>query len=170
VLRFTWSLGEEYARREGKTLEMFGLGLGAEHPTYDLFAGCLPVVRKTSAWYIRVPDLLAFLQRIRQALFERLAGSALAGYTGRLKISFYRSGIALSIKEGCLEVEAWQPTQEDWGDAAFPELTFTQLLFGYRSVEDLEYAFADCWVSERRMALVLNALFPKRPSDIWGVG
>lgn len=171
VLRFIWSVGEEYARREGKTLEMFGLGLGAEHPAYDLFPDCLPVVRKPGAWYIRVPDLPAFLRRISPALEKRLAGSSLAGYTGRLKISFYRAGIALSIADGRLErIEAWQPTQEDWGNAAFPDLTFTQLLFGYRNVEDLEYAFADCWVNDRRAALVLNALFPKRPSDIWGIG
>jgi hypothetical protein len=171
VLRCLWSVGEAYARREGKSLEMFALGLGAEHPAYDLFSDCLPVVRKPGAWYIRVADLPAFLRRIAPALEKRLACSALAGYIGRLRISFYRGGIALSLSEGRLEqVEAWLPTQEEWGDAAFPELTFYQLLFGYRSVEDLEYAFADCWVDDRRTASVLNALFPKRPSDIWGVG
>lgn len=171
VLRCVWSVGEEYARGEGKALEMFSLGLGAKHPAYDLFSDCLPVVRKPSAWYIRVPDLPAFLRRIAPALERRLACSALAGYTGRLRISFYRSGLALSLANGRLEqVEAWPPIQEEWGDAAFPELTFYQLLFGYRSVEDLEYAFADCWVNDRRLASVLNALFPKQPSDIWGVG
>ena len=171
VLRCVWSVGEGYARGEGKTLEMFGLGLGAEHPAYALFSDCLPVARKPGAWYIRVADLPAFVRRIAPALERRLTRSALAGYTGRLRISFYRSGIALSLAEGRLEqIEAWAPTQEEWGDAAFPELTFTQLLFGYRSVEDLEYAFADCWVNDRRVASVLNALFPKRPSDIWGVG
>ena len=78
---------------------MFGLGLGAEHPVYDLFSDCLPVFRKPGAWYIRVADLPAFLRRIAPALEKRLACSALAGYTGRLKISFYRSGIALSLAE-----------------------------------------------------------------------
>ncbi len=171
VLRYLWSVGEVYARREGIALERFALGLGAEHPAYDLFSDCLPVVRKTSAWYIRVADLPAFLRRIAPALEKRLACSTLAGCTGRLRISFYRSGIALSMVEGRLEqVEAWLPTQEEWGDAAFPDLTFLQLVFGYRSVEDLEYAFADCWVHDRRTASVLNVLFPKRPSDIWGVG
>jgi hypothetical protein len=171
VLRCLWSAGEETARREGKTLEMFGLGLGAAHPAYDLFPDCLPVTRKTGAWYIRVADLPAFLNQVAPALEKRLAGSALAGYTGKLRISFYRAGIALSITNGCLEqIEAWPPTQEEWGDAAFPGLTFLQLLFGFRSVEDLEYAFPDCWVNDRRMAGLLDALFPRRPSDIWGVG
>lgn len=171
VLRFIWSVGQAYAEREGKTLEMFGLGLGAAHPAYDLFVDCLPVERKTSAWYMRVPDLPAFLRRIAPALEKRLARSALAGYSGQMKLNFYRGGVALSLANGCLEqIEAWSPTQEEWGTAAFPDLTFLQLLFGYRSVEDLEYAFADCWVDDRRTAGLLNALFPKKPSDIWGVG
>jgi hypothetical protein len=171
VLRCLWTVGEEYARIEGKSLEMFGLGLGAEHPAYALFPDCLPVIRKPGAWYIRVADLPAFLSRIAPALEKRLAYSALPGYTGQLKISFYRNGIALSLVEGRLEkIEAWSPTQEEWGNAAFPDLTFLQLLFGYRSVEDLEFAFADCWVDDQRTASLLNALFPKRPSDIWGVG
>jgi hypothetical protein len=128
-------------------------------------------VRKPGAWYIRVPDLPAFLRRIAPALEKRLACSSLAGCTRRLRISFYRGGMALSLVDGRLEqIEAWSPNQEGWGDAAFPELTFLQLLFGYRSVEDLEYAFADCWVNDRRTACLLNALFPKRSSDIWGVG
>jgi hypothetical protein len=170
VMRYTWSIGEAYARREGKTMEMFALGLGAEHPAYDLFPGCLPVLRKTGAWYIRVPDLPAFLRHIRPALEKRLARSALAGFTGRLRISFYRTGIELSFTAGHLEIQPWQPTQEEWGDAAFPDLTFTQLLFGFRSVEDLAYAFPDCGVNEPWMASLLNTLFPKKPSDIWGVG
>lgn len=171
VLRCLWLLGEGYARDEGKTLEMFGLGLGAAHPSYDLFPDALPVERKPGAWYIRVADLPAFMRRVAPALEKRLAGSALAGYSGQVKISFYRSGLSLCLADGRLEqIEAWSPTQEEWGSAAFPYLTFTQLLFGFRSVEDLEYAFPDCWVDERRTASLLNALFPKRPSDIWGVG
>lgn len=171
VLRYIWLAGEEYARREGKSLERFAFGLGAEHPVYDLFADCLPVLRKPGAWYLRVPDLPGFLNHIAPALQKRLASSTLAGYTGKLRISFYRDGLILSVTKGCLEqVEAWMPSQDEWGDAAFPGLTFLQLLFGFRSVEDLEYAFPDCWVHDRRTANVLNALFPKRPSDIWGVG
>jgi hypothetical protein len=44
-----------------------------------------------------------------------------------------------------------------------------QLLFGRRSVEDLEYAFPDCWAGDRQCAALLNVLFPKRPSHVWGI-
>ena len=51
------------------------------------------------------------------------------------------------------------------GAAAFPDLTFLQLLFGYRSFEELQYAFADC---DEAQAL-LTALFPKQASGVWPV-
>lgn len=61
-----------------------------------------------------------------------------------------------------------------WGrpedaDALFPELTFLQLLFGYRSYEELDAAFADCYAEKAEAAVLLNALFPKRPSFVRGL-
>ncbi|MBM3934826.1 MAG: hypothetical protein FJ319_11100 [SAR202 cluster bacterium] len=54
-------------------------------------------------------------------------------------------------------------------DALFPEHTFVQVLFGFRSVEDLEYAFPDCIMSSDESRLLLNILFPKRASKVWGI-
>jgi hypothetical protein len=53
--------------------------------------------------------------------------------------------------------------------AAFPDLTFLKLLFGYRSLDEIQYAFPDCWVSETTARPLLEALFPRRPSDLWPV-
>ena len=50
-----------------------------------------------------------------------------------------------------------------------PGLTFLQLLFGFRSVEDLEYAFPDCIMSSQEARDLLNILFPKRASWVWGI-
>jgi hypothetical protein len=61
---------------------MFAMGLGAEHPVYDFFPECWPVVRKPGAWYLRVADLPAFVRLIGPALEKRLACSTMAGYTG----------------------------------------------------------------------------------------
>ena len=55
------------------------------------------------------------------------------------------------------------------GDAGFPNLTFLQLLFGYRSLDELKYAFADCWTDGPNVQVLLDSLFPKMPSDIWPV-
>jgi hypothetical protein len=93
-----------------------------------------------------------------------------AGYTGEVKLSFYRSGLRLAFHHGSLQaVEAWTPTPDERGSAAFPGLTFLQLVFGYRTLEDLRYAFADCWVEHDATHTVLEALFPRQDSDVWPI-
>ena len=52
--------------------------------------------------------------------------------------------------------------------ACFPDLAFLQLLFGYRSFDELDYAFADCFTDEEMPPLV-RALFPKQALDVWSV-
>ena len=89
---------------------------------------------------------------------------------GELTISFYRSGLRLSLEGGQLaRVEPWQPTPELRGSARFPDLTFLQLLLGYRSLEELKHAFADCATANDEARALLEILFPKRSSDVWPV-
>jgi hypothetical protein len=84
-----------------------------------------------------------------------------------LKLTFYRTGVRLSIKDGLLSVEPWKPDPFGHsGDAGFPGLTFLQLLFGYRSLDELTHAFADCWWERDETFGLLSALFPKQHSDI----
>src|SRR5207247_56220 len=42
----------------------FTFELGTGHPIYSLFSHCLPLGRRAGAWYVRVADLLDFLQHI----------------------------------------------------------------------------------------------------------
>jgi hypothetical protein len=174
VVRYVWALGEEWAAQDPKReMESFAFWLGAEHPVYQVFDSRLPHTIGPYAWFVRVPDLPGFLRHVAPALEQRLENSPMVGYTGELKISFYRSGLCLVFKDGRLvEVEPWQPTPEgegDYGDAGFADLTFLQLLFGYRSREELDYAFADCWASRNLARPLLDALFPKCHSNIWPV-
>jgi hypothetical protein len=65
------------------------------------------------------------------------------------------------------KVEPWQPTRENGDTASFPGLTFLQLLFGYRSMEELDHAFADCFVSGNRVdEPLIKTLFPKKASHV----
>jgi hypothetical protein len=118
-------------------------------------------------WYVRVADLPGFLVHIGPELERRLAESSMNGYEGDLKISFYQGGIRLLFDHGKLTLaEHWTSPELDEGhDAAFPDRTFLQLLFGFRSLDDLQYAFPDCWTNQQGK-LLLNALFPKQPSWI----
>jgi hypothetical protein len=169
VMRYLDAMGEEYAKRDtgdGAGFEAISFNLGETHPVYDAFSERLPVVGKPYAWYIRVPDLLAFVRHIASALEKRLAGSAQAGYTGQMKVSFFRSGLIFNFQEGSISVEGWKPEHIEEGDAAFPDLTFLQLLFGYRSLEELQYAFADCSANTDEARALLPLLFPRKSSNV----
>jgi hypothetical protein len=170
VVRYLWATGLDYAAAGGEEMEAFAFFLGAEHPVYRVFQEGLPKVYRPYAWYLRLPDLAGFVWHVRSVLEARLAASWLAGHTGALHLSFYRSGLRLQFEAGNLvSVEPWTPSREQAGDAAFPDLTFLQMLFGYRSLEELRYAFADCWAAGDGPYLLLEALFPRRPSDVWPV-
>ena len=170
VIRYLWATGETYAAQTKQNYVRFFFGFGESHPAYEVCPGRLPVVAPAYAWYVRVPDLPGFLQTIAPVLEARLAKSVASGHTGELKLSFYRSGLRLELKDGKLaRVEPWQPTPEIGGEAGFPNLTFLQLLFGYRSLDELRHAYADCWTHGDTISALLNALFPKQPSHLWAL-
>jgi hypothetical protein len=141
--------------------------LGRAHPVHNV----LPkgAVRKEPpyAWYIRVPDLVAFLRHIQPALEKHLIGTVAEGYTGALKVSFYRSGIHLKFDQGSLkEIADWTPEDIEAGDAQFSELTFLQLLCGRCRTAELTSSFVDCWANDTA-AILLDCLFPEFTSEVW---
>jgi hypothetical protein len=170
VIRYLWQTGQAYAARDGKPHHAFAFaGLPPEHPVLEAMPECLPHHWTPYAWYLRVPDVTAFLGRIAPALEQRLAGSVMAGHTGELKIGWYRGGVRLGFDQGCITVNEWQPVRKvDEGQAAFPDLTFLHLLFGHRSLSELRQTYADCWAEDEARVL-LNALFPKASSAIWPI-
>jgi hypothetical protein len=170
VVRHLWNKGQEYAERDGKKCSSFGFMLGASHPVYEAFEKSLPDVRLPYAYYVRVPDLADFVNHIKPALENRIVDSIAAGTSREIKISFYRNGLRLVLENGRLAViESWQPSPDDDGAVAFPGLTFLQVLFGYRSFDELKYAFADCWCDNDDVRVLINILFPKKLSDVFPV-
>ena len=173
VIRYLRATGEAIAQAQGGSAvwDSFGFWLGSKHPVYDVLYERLPRERKPYAWYLRVADIPGFLRHIRSILERRLNESPMAGYTGEIKISFYRSGLRLVLESGCLKtIESWQPTPVGHaGDAGFPNLTFLQLLFGYHSLEELVDFLPDVYVHKAEVAPLLNSLFPKQSSDIWAI-
>jgi hypothetical protein len=95
---------------EKKPLGAFGFMLGEQHPAYQVMVNRLPHLHPPYAWYIRLPDLPGFLCHIAPVLEQRLAASPLVGYSGELKVTFYRSGLRLVFEQGRLALcKAWQP-------------------------------------------------------------
>ena len=170
VVRYLWAKGQEYARRDGCEFSSFGFVLGAAHPAYEALGNRLPTIRDPYAWYLRVPDLRGFLEHIQPVLEMRLAESIASNHSREFRISFYRTGLRLVIERGkIITIEPWKPAPKDEGEAAFPGLTFLQLLFGYRSAEELNHAFADCWWNSEEVRALLNSLFPKKLSTVYPI-
>jgi hypothetical protein len=142
-------------------------GLEGAHPVYDAL-GALASVDPPYGWYVRVPDLPRFIRQIAPALERRLAGSIAAGYTGDLRIDFYRGGLRLAFDRGRIAAaEHWNARAERWGpkaQAGFPPLVFLQLLFGRRSLAELRHAFPDAWADGDAPRALLEGMFPARPS------
>ncbi len=173
ILRYLQTVGGKYPTADGKEkdFEAFAFWLGSEHPVYKVIPDKLPRVRDPYAWYLRVPDLPKFIRHIAGELEARLETSPMAGHTGELKLTFYETGLRLVFEGGQLVVvEAWKPTpNKNSGDAGFPNLSFLQLVFGYRTLAELKHAFADCWTKSGQSAVLLDILFPKKASQVWPV-
>jgi len=170
VARYLWGTGQEFAKLESQACETFGFYLGGGHPAYDALGSNLPSVREPYAWYLRVPDLIGFLHHIQPVLEKRLAESIANGHSGEYLIGMYPKGIKFALEHGRIAgIEPWKPDHAEHGQAGFPALTFLQILFGYRSFEELKYAFPDCWWDGDGTRVIINALFPKKHSNVYGI-
>jgi hypothetical protein len=145
--------------------------LGTQHPGYNALGNQLGVQKPPYAWYVRIADLPGFLRHIGPALNKRLQGSVFEGYSGTVRLNFYHSQLTLVLKRGKLtKVGTYKPEDMEDSDAAFIDLTFLQLLLGYRSLSDLQAAFPDCIVNGERTAILLDVLFPKKSSSVAASG
>ena len=170
VARYLWAKSQEYAMRDRLECNSFGFVLGAAHPAYEAMGNRLPTIRDPYAWYLRIPDLRGFLNHIKPVLERRLASSIAAGHSCRIHLSFYRTGLEIVMEHGMITaIEPWKPSPSAEGNTGFPDLTFLQLLFGYRSFYELEYTFADCWCTSEDVRVLLNILFPKKLSNVYPI-
>lgn len=121
----------------------------------------------TYAWYLRVPDLPAFIQHIRPVLERRLAGSGANRYTGELKLEFYPlDGLTFTFENGRLtDVKGDQPESPD---ATFPYHTFYNVLFGHHTRAELFHVLKDA-TGNVKADLLLKALFPPQKSYLYAL-
>ncbi len=170
VVRFLWHRGEELAKEQKADQNQFGFFLGDTHPVYDVLASKLPREHKPYAFYVRVPDLCAFIRTIQPVLESRLEKSSFRYYSGELKLCFYRSGLKLVFKKGQLtELDVLDYVDPETADACFPPFVFYHLLFDHRTMGELDHAFTDCYPKNTERKHLLNALFPKKSSHVWSI-
>lgn len=170
ALFLTRHLQAEATRLNGdreKPITNISFAFGTVHPVYDALGRQLERQTEPYAWYMRVPDIPAFVRRITPVLEARMAAGPMAGYSGTLRINFYRDTMTLVWQAGRLtEVGTYERTRVEEGDVRFPDLTFLQMLFGHRSLEEVRYMYTDCYASNAEAAILVNTLFPKQPSLI----
>ena len=170
VVRYLWNLGKSICESEGKSRLAFTFTLSDRHPVYEILRSNLPQIREPYAWYLRVPDLPAFIWRIAPVLEQRLANSLIPGYNGALKINFYNSGLRLAFTDAKLtNIDTWKPDSKNSGDIAFPGQTFLQVLFGHRELYELKQSYADCWWEHEEARILISTLFPRKPSQFLGI-
>jgi hypothetical protein len=165
ILRALQTYGEQIPPETFNTEALSGINfyLDQNNPIYAALGKLDAKAEVAQSWYIRVADLPKFIQHIVPALERRLIGSAVASYTGELKLDFYRSGLRLVFEQGHLTiVEDWRSTVLDnSSDGGFPPLVFLKALFGYRSLAELRQIYPDVWVNN---TVLFNTLFPARAS------
>ncbi len=172
VLRQLENIGKGLAEEKSspeKPVEMkgFALNLGEDHPIYHVIPQRVPLQYDPYAFYVRVPDLPGFLILLKPVLEERLGQSYMAGYSGELKLNFFTDGILLNFEGGrLLDVQPWEKPDFESASANFPNLTFLQLVFGYRDVQQLEDSYADLYYRKEEAKILLKSLFPRKPSHV----
>ena len=162
---------DELNKNRPKPIDNISFRLGHDHPIYEALGRQLERQIPAYAWYILVADLPGFLRHIAPVLEKRLAASVMAGHSGTVRLNFYHSQLTLVFADGRLQkMGAYEPNNTYDADALFPDLTFLQLVFGYRSLAELDHARADCGAENVATAVLLNILFPKQHSCVVGLG
>jgi hypothetical protein len=127
----------------------------------------------TYGLYLRLPDPVRFLEAVRPVLEARLAASPAVGHTGELVIDVYTGQLRLRFEGGRLvSVDAAGPRPDDAprADASLSSDDLLHLLFGNRTLAQLEESVADCQLGTDAGALLLDVLFPRLPLSSWTMG
>jgi len=144
--------------------------LGREHPVYDAIGRDQMIKNPPYAWYVRVPNETTYLNMIKPQIEKQLQESVVgSGFTGELKLNFYRRGTHLKFQAGQLKIENWQPPDGSTGDAHFPVNSFWSLMFGQKTASQLADEISDCWMSRTARAL-LDCIFPPFTGQVWVLG
>ncbi|KAI1317704.1 hypothetical protein EDD11_008010 [Mortierella claussenii] len=178
------------ATKESSTIPFnFSLHLHESHPLVVLLGDKAVRGSKNNPgfrMYARIPSYPAFIKAVAPELEKRLAKSSLAGVSGRLRLDFFRhvegtsgKGLEIVLEKGKIadavdwtalsheksleERLAWkkQGKQPTIFYAAFAPLTFSPLLTGKASLEELQWSYGENSVKDDTTRLLLNTLFPK---------
>ncbi len=164
-------LAKRFKPEGAEYCETIEFGLGRNHPLYRMYESPLGAPKRNYAWYVRVPDIAKLISHLSPLFEERLSRSEMAGWTGDVRISFYRDGVQMSFDGG--KLKAVSPTgliERRDASARYPDLTFLKVLFGQISFTQLRDFYPDCGASDFAMGNLQDILFGgPLPSAVWQV-
>lgn len=147
------------------------LPLHVEPPSRDAL---LPYLERISGskfakpycWYTRIPSIKRFLETLAPALEARIANSEFCGVTDTLRLSCYREGFDIVLRDGRISEIKGVPRQELRDvHVAVPPLVVNQLLLGYRSFPELSQIYPDVLANAVKVPVV-TVLFPKLRANL----
>ena len=117
--------------------------------------------------YVRVPDAVALLDRLRPVLSARLAASRYADRSGELALSLYEVGVTISYDQGGVTaVRATDPIEDpfDSEDVGVPPDQVGVLAPGRFGARALEQRVDDVTLGRRRR--LMEVLFPRVDAEL----
>jgi len=117
------------------------------------------------AWQIKFPSRVDILTRLAPLLEERMKGSCFQGFSGTLRLDFFKTAIDLVWSEGVLE-SVGPATGEAQHSLAVAADLFPALCLGHRTWRELRYIRPDVFPRSDKTGLIADVLFPARRSWI----
>jgi hypothetical protein len=150
-------------------LERYTFWLGEGHPVYPILGITAPERRNPFCWYLRIGDLPGFLKLLTPVFEERIFSSPYSNYSGEFKIVSDQDFIVFTLNAGKInQIEAYEQSISLANvEASFPNSAFIRLLFGQRSLFELDMMNIGLNYRDRFSSEMLNALFRKQISNVW---
>ncbi|KAG9326044.1 hypothetical protein KVV02_000755 [Mortierella alpina] len=173
---------------EDSLIDHLIIDLGSHHPA-SLILEPLVRPGDFERLYTRIPSYTQFLVKVAPVLEERLSRSALMGVSGSLSLDFFKRvegssgrGLRMTLEHGkIISVQDWVPPtpqermmedrrrleergmaqiQKKEYSASLAPLSFTRLVTGEISVDQLLEQFGENSVKDSESRLLLDVLFP----------
>jgi len=161
---FSTILYELAMRALKRRFEHISLSLPLDHPfvEYCQRFGCESIVKypKDGGGMMRIVNQETLFNKIKDELQRRVTESKVA--LGNVAIKTEIGSTKLEVKDG--ELQMTERKGEDENIIELPQSILTQLVVGYRSIEDV---VNDDRVKTRGNIKLLQALFPKSPPHAW---
>jgi GNAT superfamily N-acetyltransferase len=161
ILGFLMEAGERLAAAGGGPFKGIHLQLGKNHPFYQVIPEIPQKALSGFPGYVRVIDFPGLFRTLAPLLEERLTASPLAGYSGEFRTAFFKKMRGLRMKFASGRLAEVESCNLEYGEANLPQELFTQLVFGWKSVDDLAIEYPDCVFNDVEVEILFRFLFPK---------